>query len=99
MKIKVEQRKKGNMPPFFRNTAQGQPTSKESRMTEAMETRPSQQSIQCWICGRNHLCRDFPQRGDKARTVHNVQQVTTVEDMGRNMPRIYAALENKKVEF
>jgi hypothetical protein len=27
--------------------------------------------------------RDFPQRGDKARTVHNVQQAATVEDMGK----------------
>jgi hypothetical protein len=31
MKSKVEQRKKGAKPPFFRNTAQGQPTPKESQ--------------------------------------------------------------------
>jgi hypothetical protein len=33
------------------------------------------------------------------RIVHNVQQVDTMEDMGRNVPRIYAALDNKQVEF
>jgi hypothetical protein len=43
--------------------------------------------------------RYFPQRGDKTRTVHNVQQVVTVEDMGRNVPRIYESLDKKKIEF
>jgi hypothetical protein len=43
--------------------------------------------------------RDFPQRGDKARTTHSVQQVATVENMGRNVPRIYASSDNKQVEF
>jgi hypothetical protein len=42
MKRKVEQRKKGTKPPFFRNTAQGNPTSKEPKMTKVMETRPRQ---------------------------------------------------------
>jgi hypothetical protein len=28
-----------------------------------------------------------------------VQQVVTVENMGRNVPRIYAALDNKQDEF
>jgi hypothetical protein len=33
------------------------------------------------------------------RVVHNVQQVEIVEDMGSRIPRIYAALDNKQVEF
>jgi hypothetical protein len=33
------------------------------------------------------------------RTVHNVQHADTVEDMGRNVPRIYTAMYNKKAEF
>jgi hypothetical protein len=45
------------------------------------------------------MYRDFPHRGEKVRIVHNVQQVDTVEDMGRNVPRIYAALDNKQDEF
>jgi hypothetical protein len=43
--------------------------------------------------------RDFPPRGDKYRTTYNVQQVAKVEDMGRNVPRIYTSLDNKQVEF
>jgi hypothetical protein len=40
-----------------------------------------------------------PQRGDKERTAHTVRQVVIVEDMGRNVPRIFVALDKKKVDF
>ena len=33
------------------------------------------------------------------RTIHNIQEVETVEEMGGNMPSIYAALDNKQVEY
>ena len=33
------------------------------------------------------------------RDFHNVQQVETMEDISRNIPRIYAALDNKQDEF
>jgi hypothetical protein len=45
------------------------------------------------------MFRYFPHRGEKVRTIHNVQKFETVEDMGRNLPRIYAALDNKKEEY
>ena len=41
----------------------------------------------------------FPHICENMRTVHNVQQDETMKDMGRNVPRIYASLENKKVEY
>jgi hypothetical protein len=33
------------------------------------------------------------------RTVHNIQKVETMEDMGISIPRIYATLDNKQVEY
>jgi hypothetical protein len=45
------------------------------------------------------MCKDFPQRDDKSGTTHNVHQTTTVEEMGRNLPRIYVMLDNKQDEF
>jgi hypothetical protein len=42
------------------------------------------------------MFRDCPHRSDKVRVVHNVQRAETVGDMGRNIPRIYAALDNKQ---
>jgi hypothetical protein len=35
----------------------------------------------------------------KGRAVHNVQQAETIEDMGRYVPRIYVALDNKQEEY
>jgi hypothetical protein len=45
------------------------------------------------------MFRDCPHRGEKGRIVHNVQQDETVEDMGRNVPRIYATLDNKQAKY
>jgi hypothetical protein len=45
------------------------------------------------------MYKDCPHRGEKGRTIHNVQQAKTMEDMGRNVPRIYAVLDNKKEEY
>jgi hypothetical protein len=42
------------------------------------------------------MFRVCPHKSDKVRVVHNVQQVETMGDMGRKVPRIYAALDNKK---
>ena len=67
---------------------EGKPTSKEPKMTKTVGKNPWKQSIQCWSCGGDHMCRDFPQIGEKVRTVHSVHQVATVEDMAKNIPRI-----------
>jgi hypothetical protein len=42
------------------------------------------------------LYRDYPHRGEIINTFHNVQEDEIVEDMGGIMPKIYAALDNKK---
>jgi hypothetical protein len=95
----MEKRKKGTKPPFFINKSQGQLAYKEPRMTEILGQRPRQPPIQCWGCKGDHMYRDCPHRGEKVRIVHNVHQVDKLEDMGRNVPWIYAALDNKQVEF
>jgi hypothetical protein len=68
-------------------------------MTETVRQIPRQPPIQCWGYGGDHMYKDFLHRDEKMRIVHNVQQVDTVEDMGRNVPRVYAAMSNKKAKF
>jgi hypothetical protein len=41
-KGKIQQRKKGNKPPFFKNNSQGKPTQNGSRMLETLGKRPRQ---------------------------------------------------------
>jgi hypothetical protein len=55
--------------------------------------------MECWGCKENHRYKDCPHINDKVRFLHNVQQAETVEDMGSRMPRIYVALDNKKIEY
>jgi hypothetical protein len=99
----MEKRKKGFKPPFYKNISQayqqGQSTQNEPKMTDSFGKRPRQQPIKCWGCEGDHLYRDFPHKGENMRIVHNIQEVDTVEDIGKSMPRIYAALDNKQEEY
>jgi hypothetical protein len=97
--FKREQRQKGNTPSFFRNSPQGQPSFREHKMVEVGGKRLRKIPIQCWGCKGDHKYRDCPHKSDKVRAVHNVQQTKKVEDMGKNVPRIYATLENKQTKF
>jgi hypothetical protein len=103
MKGKKDQRKKGFKPPFFRNNSQtnqqGQSAQNEHKNSNSFGKRPTQQPVQCWGYGGNHLYRDFPHNGERMRIVHNIQEDKTIEDMGGNMPIIYATLENKQEEY
>jgi hypothetical protein len=42
------------------------------------------------------MFRYFPHRSDKERVVHNVQRAEIEGDMGINVPRIYASLNNNQ---
>jgi hypothetical protein len=95
----MDQRKKRTKPPFSKHNTQGQPTSREPRTIEIGSQRPRHLAIQCWGCKGDHIFRDCPHRSEKVRIVHNVQQAEIVEDMGINVSRIYAALDNKQAEY
>jgi hypothetical protein len=47
---------------------------------------------------RDHLLRDCPHRQENNRTIHNIQEATTVNDVARTIPRIYVALEDRQVD-
>jgi hypothetical protein len=72
-KFKMDQRKKGAKPPFFRNNPQWQQTHKETRVIDTGIQGPRQPPMQCWGCKGDHRFRDCPHRGEKGRVVHNVQ--------------------------
>jgi hypothetical protein len=41
------------------------------------------------------MYKDFPHRKDKVKTMHNIQEATTIEDMGR----IYVSLDDRQAEY
>jgi hypothetical protein len=67
-------------------------------MSDNLGKIPTQYPIKCQVCEGDHLYRACPHRGER-RTMQKIQEDDTIEDMGRSMPRIYAVLENKQVEF
>jgi hypothetical protein len=99
----MDQRKKGFKPPFIRNRSQayqqGKPSQGDQKMTESLGKRPRQQPIKCWGCEGDHMYKYCPHRGDKMKTLHSIKQEETIEDMGKSMPRIYAALDNRQADY
>jgi hypothetical protein len=55
--------------------------------------------LKCWECGEPHLRRNCPRLISTARTtVHNLQEASTVGDMGRSMHRINAVVDGRQVD-
>jgi hypothetical protein len=42
--------------------------------------------------------RDCPHRQQNSRGIYNVQEDTTINDVAKSMPRIYAAMDNKQAD-
>jgi hypothetical protein len=78
---------------------QGQSTQNEHKTADSFGKMPRQQSVQCWGCGGNHLHRDCPHKGERMGTVHKIQEDETMEDMGKSIPRMYAAFDNKHATY
>ena len=49
-KFKKEQRQKGNKPPFFRNSAQGQSSLREPKKVEVGGQMSRPPPMECWGC-------------------------------------------------
>jgi hypothetical protein len=79
-------RRKGFKPHFNRNEPninhQDQYAKGDSKKEDSLGKR-GRPPIQCWGCKEYHLYKDFPHIKDRVKTVHNIQEATTVKDMGR----------------
>jgi hypothetical protein len=79
-----DQRRKRFKHPFNRNEPninhQYKYAKGESRKEDFLGKR-GRPPIQCWGCKEDHLYKDFPHIKDRVKTMHNVQEATTVEGM------------------
>jgi hypothetical protein len=95
---KSDLRRKGFKPPFNRNELNINHQDKYAKDDFKKEYSLGKRGIppiQCWGCKEYHLYKDFPHRKDRAKTVHNIQEATTVGDMGI----IYASLTDQHAEY
>jgi predicted aspartyl protease len=42
------------------------------------------------------MYKDCLERGDQMKILHSIKQEETIEDVGKSMPRIYAAMDNRQ---
>jgi hypothetical protein len=99
---KYDQRRKGFKPLFNRNNPnrnQQDHLAKEESKREYSLGKRGRPPIQCWGCKEDHVYKDFPHRGDKMNTMHNIQEATILEYMGRCISRIYVSLEDRQVDY
>jgi hypothetical protein len=96
--VNSDQRKKGFKPSFNRNEPnrnhQDQYAKGDFKKEDSLGKR-GRPPIQFWGCKEYHMYKDFPHRKERVKTVHNIQEATTVKDMGR----IYVALNDRQAEY
>jgi hypothetical protein len=55
--------------------------------------------LKCWECGEPHLRRNCPRLTSANRTiVHNLQEASTVGDVGRSLHRINAVVDGRQAD-
>eukprot|EP00253_Pinus_taeda_P011579 PITA_11579 len=81
----------------FRSKSIGETRMSEqpARMDTEGITRPR---VQCWGCGGPHYVKNCPQRKGTDQ-ISQIHEASTVGDVGRSMPRINAALDDRQVEY
>ena len=49
-------------------------------------------------CREEHLLRDCPHWQQNSQRIYNIQETTTINDVARSVPQIYAALDNNEAD-
>jgi hypothetical protein len=60
--------------------------------------RRLREPIQCWGCGEDYLNLYWPHTKKNSINMHNIQAATTIDDVRRTSPRIYAPLKEYQVD-
>jgi hypothetical protein len=68
-------------------------------MIDSLGNKPRKQPIKCWGCEGYHMYKDFPHREDKMNVIHTIKKEDAIEYVGKNMPRIYASLDNRQLDY
>lgn len=66
-----------------------------NKTTLTLEGKPKE-PLQCWGCGENHRLNDCPCSREDPRGLYNMEDAPRVEDMVRETPRLYVALEDQQ---
>eukprot|EP00253_Pinus_taeda_P028842 PITA_28842 len=79
----------------FRPNTDAKSNGQQIRLDSEGVTRPP---VQCWGCGGPHYIKNCPQRKGTEQ-LSQIQEASTVGEVGRSIPRINAALEDRQAEY
>eukprot|EP00253_Pinus_taeda_P013560 PITA_13560 len=81
--------------PKFRSTNESKVSEQQIRLDNEGTARPP---VQCWGCGGPHYIKNCPQRKGTEQ-LSQIHEASTVGEVGRSVPRINAALEDRQAEY
>eukprot|EP00253_Pinus_taeda_P007271 PITA_07271 len=79
----------------FRTANEPKASEQQIRLDSEGTTRPP---LQCWGCGGPHYIKNCPQRKGTEQ-LSQIHEASTVGEVGRSVPRINAALEDRQAEY
>eukprot|EP00253_Pinus_taeda_P017906 PITA_17906 len=79
----------------FRTTNESKVSEQQPRLDSEGTVRPL---VQCWGCGGPHYIKNCPQRKG-TKQLSQIHEASTVGEVGRSVPRINAALEDRQAEY
>eukprot|EP00253_Pinus_taeda_P016502 PITA_16502 len=81
--------------PKFRTANEPKAREQQIRLDNEGTARPP---LQCWGCGGPHYINNCPQRKGTEQ-LSQIHEASTVGEVGRSVPRINAALEDRQAEY
>eukprot|EP00253_Pinus_taeda_P012179 PITA_12179 len=79
----------------FRATSESKISEQQPRLDNEGTARAP---LQCWGCGGPHYIKNCPQRKGTEQ-LSQIHEASTVGEVGRSIPRINAALEDRQAEY
>eukprot|EP00253_Pinus_taeda_P016057 PITA_16057 len=79
----------------FRTNNESKVNEQQPRLDNEGTARPP---VQCWGCGGPHYIKNCPQRKG-IEQLSQIHEASTVGEVGRSIPRINAALEDRQAEY
>eukprot|EP00253_Pinus_taeda_P002728 PITA_02728 len=79
----------------FRTTNESRISDQHARLDREGAARPL---VQCWGCGGPHYVKNCPQRKGTEQ-LSQIHEVSTVGEVGRSIPRINVALDDRQAEY
>eukprot|EP00253_Pinus_taeda_P028520 PITA_28520 len=81
--------------PKFRSANESKASEQKIRLDNEGTAGPP---VQCWGCGGPHYIKNCPQRKGTEQ-LSQIHEASTVGEVGRSIPRINAALEDRQAEY